>query len=152
MNQILVAAWTRIQATNVRGGASIGSTCAEGQHDEENAWWRYSSATRPGPRFHMTSWTRAFQLLLRLYLFRSTSAQQRHNHTSGRNRTLSASPVHNHRFFLGSKGVVLYCWWLYCVNEIVPWSYTNDILLHSLGRLYANAPDKQNYGVKFAEC
>jgi hypothetical protein len=28
---------------------------------------------------------------------RSTSARQRHNHTSGRNRTLSASPV------LGSK-------------------------------------------------
>lgn len=72
MNRILVAAWTRIQATNVRGGASIGSTCAEGQHDEEDAWWRrYFSWTRwSGPIFHMTSWTRAFQLPLRLYLSR----------------------------------------------------------------------------------
>ena len=133
VNQILAAARTRIQATNVRGGASIGSTCAEGQHDEENARWRYFSASRwSGPRFHMTE---AKHEPFRLYLFRSTSPQQieREKIWKKKQRSLLVPPVHNHSFFMVTKECIL--WSMVCIVHtkqyldrrfIIPFCFKQD--------------------------
>ena len=154
VNQILAAARTRIQATNVRGGASIGSTCAEGQHDEENARWRYFSASGwPGLRFHMTE---AKHEPFRLYLFRSTSPQQRERERrfGRRNREVCwFRPYIITVFSWWQKSVFYGPWFVLCIQNstlivdlfIIPFCcilWLDYMRMHLINKT----------GVRFAEC